>query len=77
MRKKVATTMDASLYERAKEQARKEGRPLNDLLEQALRRYLEAAGRTRSVVRETAGAFNVPAEFVMEIAEADLYGDLE
>ncbi len=77
MRRKVATTMDARLYERAKEQARKEGRPLNDLLEHALRRYLDSAGRSRSVVRETAGVFDVPREFVMEVAEADLYGELE
>ncbi|BAS28723.1 hypothetical protein [Limnochorda pilosa] len=77
MRKKVATTLEAGLYARAKERARLEGRTFNALLEQALRNYLEAGTRARSVVRESAGVLRVPVEFVMEVVEADLYGEAD
>lgn len=77
MRKKIATTLDATLYETAKERARREGRPFNALLEQALRHYLETSGRRQSVVRESAGALRVPYDVVREAVEADLYGDAD
>lgn len=77
MRKKVATTLDAALYERAKQRARREGRPFNALLEQALRQYLETKGRRRSVARESAGVLRVPFDVVSEAVAADLYGDTD
>ncbi len=36
---KVGTILDAELYRRLKQRAAKEGRPISDLFEDALRRY--------------------------------------
>lgn len=77
MRRKVATTLDTALYERAKQRARREGRALNALLEQALRQYLETEGRRRSIARESAGVLRVPFDVVREAVEADLDGDTD
>lgn len=77
MWKKIATTLDGALYRRAREQARREGRPFNALLEQAVRQYLETSDRRRSVVRESAGVMRVPFSVVQEALEADLYGETD
>lgn len=73
MRKKIATTIDAELYERAKQRSRLEGRPFNALLEEALINYLDSTGRQRSVVKESAGVLPVPFHVVREVIEVDLY----
>ncbi|MBE3598725.1 MAG: hypothetical protein IMX02_08000 [Limnochordaceae bacterium] len=77
MRKKIATTLDPELYARAREQAQREGRRFNELLERALSAYLEGATRRRSVVQQTWGVFRVPPEFVREATEAQIYGDAD
>jgi len=77
VRRKIATTLDDALYRRAQEHARREGRPFNALLEQALRQYLATSGRRRSVVRESAGVMRVPFSVVREALEADLYGEAD
>lgn len=77
MRKRIATTLDDALYRRAKEHARRERRPFNAVLEQALRQYLNTSGRRRSVVRESAGVMRVPFSVVREALEADVYGETD
>lgn len=74
MRKKVASTIDEQLYEEAKAHARREGRNLNELIEDALRAYLDRSEPRRSVVDETFGVFRLPMNVVRQIAEEDLYG---
>lgn len=73
MKRKVGTTLDVDLYRRAKEVARKRGRSLNSLIEEALERFLESETTRTSVVKETKGTFKVSARVLRRVLEEDLY----
>lgn len=72
VRRKIANTISEELYRALRERAFREGKPINRLMEEALRAYL-ARPRDRSVVRETYGSLKVPRSVAREVAEADLY----
>jgi hypothetical protein len=75
MRRKVSTIMDEALFRRVKATAAAEGRPLSELLEGALLRYLEAPRDPRpaspSSVEASWGAFALPWEVVQQVMEED------
>ena len=74
MKKKVSTVMDASLFQRAKLEAARQGRPLSGVLDEALERYLagpKAVAGKGSTVDELWGAMAVPADVLREIMDAD------
>lgn len=72
MRRKIANTISDELYRALKERALREGKPINRLMEEALRAYL-GRSKERSVVQETYGSLSVPRSVAREVAEADLY----
>lgn len=74
MRRKIGTTLDADLYARAKEAARRQGVSTNALLEEALQRFLAGRGSEASVVSETRGTYKVPARALRSVLCDDLYG---
>ncbi|MFN3476246.1 MAG: hypothetical protein ACK4Z6_01640 [Candidatus Methylomirabilales bacterium] len=78
MRKKVGTILPEELLVKARLLAVKEGKRLNQLLEEALREYLakrEERGSTRSIVEETKGALKADEKLVAEILQEEpFYG---
>lgn len=72
VRRKIANTISEDLYRALKERAFREGKPINQVMEEALRAYL-ARPRERSVVHETYGSLKVPVKVARQVAEADLY----
>jgi len=75
--KRTETRIDRELVERARERARKEGRDESELIEDALRRYLDRDLRRASISeslenarkrRETAGIPELSEEEAMRIA---------
>ena len=75
MRRKIGTALDERLIVQAKHLAAREGRPLNDVLEDALRRYL-ALRRSKgggSLVRRTAGAYRIEPGQLQQVMEEDLF----
>lgn len=74
MKRKVGTTLDAALYQQAKEVARRRGRSINEVIEEALTRFF-AIGTTRaSIVAQTKGSFKVSEKALRVVLEQDLYG---
>jgi hypothetical protein len=74
MRRKVSTIIDEALFRRAKVEAARQGRPWNALLEDALRRYFDAAhpgADTRPTVAATWGAMAAPPDVVRQVMEED------
>jgi hypothetical protein len=65
MKQKIGTVIEADVLRRAKRQAAEEGRPLSDLIQDALDRYL-SAGMPAPARREA--AYNVFCEQPMRIA---------
>ena len=74
---RTETRIDSGLVERARERARKEGRDESELIEDALRRYLDRDLRRASISeslenarkrRETAGIPELSEEEAMRIA---------
>lgn len=78
MRKKVGTILPEELLVKARLLAVKEGKRLNQLLEEALREYLakrEERGSTRSIVEETKGALKADEKLVAAILQEEpFYG---
>ncbi|MDR7543983.1 MAG: ribbon-helix-helix protein, CopG family [Armatimonadota bacterium] len=74
MKRKVGTTLDAALYERVKEVARRQGRGANEVIEEALSRFLAGGRSRRSAVSETKGTYKVPARALRAVLREDLYG---
>jgi predicted transcriptional regulator len=75
--KRTETRIDRELVERARERARREGRDESELIEDALRRYLDRDLRRASISeslenarkrRETAGIPELSEEEAMRIA---------
>jgi hypothetical protein len=73
MRRKVSTILDEAVFRRAKLEAARQGRPISEIFEEALGRYLAAAG-TGSVPRsvaETWSAMAVSPEVLRGILDED------
>ncbi len=75
MRRKVSTIMEESLFRRAKLEAARQGKPLADVLEEALKAYLAPGAGTApvggSLVEASWGAMAAPPELVREIMEEE------
>ncbi len=74
MRRKVGTTLDATLYQRAKEAARQQGRSINEVIEQALARFLSGTTSRASIAVQTKGTFKVSEKVLRVALDEDLYG---
>lgn len=75
MRRKVGTTLDATLYQRAREAARRQGRGINEVIEEALARFLASGETSRtSVAAQTKGSFKVSEKALRAALDEDLYG---
>ncbi|MBI4730164.1 MAG: hypothetical protein HY775_11830 [Acidobacteria bacterium] len=73
MKRKVGTSLDATLYERARAAARREGRSINDLIEDGLRRVVGAGSARAQTVRETWATYRVPGRVLDHALREDLY----
>lgn len=74
VKRKIGTTLDATLYQRAKEMARRQGRSFNEVLGEALERFLAAGASGASVVAQTRGTFQVSKNDLRAVLEEDVYG---
>ena len=73
MRTKMGTTIDEGLLEALKELSSREDRRLNEIIEEALRRYLvlrELDGHA-SIVEASAGKYDVNDEQLAYVLEED------
>lgn len=73
MRRKIGTVLDERLYQRAKDAARSQGRSLNEVLAEALERFLSSHTTRPSVVAETRGTYKVSARALRAVLEEDPY----
>jgi len=74
MHHRVNTELDESLVRRARLESLRQGRPFDQILEEALERYLNEKGisqRDLSVVAETWGALSVKRDLLESILEED------
>jgi hypothetical protein len=74
VRRKVGTTLDATLYQRAKEAARQQGRSINEVIEQALARFLSGTASRASIAVQTKGTFKASEKVLRTALGDDLYG---
>lgn len=74
MRRKIGTSLDASLYRAVQEIARREGRSANAVIEDALTRFVSRGGARASVVRETKGTYRVSPKALHAVLNEELYG---
>lgn len=74
MKRKVGTTLDTTLYQRAKEAARRQGRSVNEVIEEALTRYIASDSSRPSLVEQTRGTFKVSEKAFRSVLEEDFYG---
>ena len=75
MRQKIGTILEKSLIKRLRLLAAREGKPINRLIEEALRFYLNFhhhEGR-RSLVKEGWGTFRVTSKQLKEALEEDIF----
>lgn len=73
MKRKVGTTLEESLYRRAKEAAREQSRSLNQVIAEALERFLGTQVVQGSVVAETKGTYKVSARALRTVLDEELY----
>jgi hypothetical protein len=73
MKKKVGTVIDEELLRRAKVVAAAEGKPLREVLESALRDYLDSRGglRAKTVVASTWGIIHADPSLIQAIMEEE------
>lgn len=76
MRQKIGTALHQHLLVRLKEVAREEGKAMNELIEEALERFLVSREDQVRVdlVEATAGRYGVSDEQFSAVMEEDLYG---
>jgi hypothetical protein len=74
MKRKVGTTIEEGLYRRVRQEARKQGRSVNDLFAEALERFLASKPAHASTVAETKGTFKVSRKVLRAVLEEDPYG---
>ena len=73
MKRKVGTTLEEGLYRRAKDAARRQGRSLNEIIAEALDRFLNSRTSRTSVVTTTKGTFRVSAKALRAVLDEDLH----
>lgn len=73
MKRKIGMTIDAMLYERLEDIARRQGRRVNDVIEEALARHVDGIRSRPSIVEQTRGSFRVPVKAFRAVLEEDLY----
>lgn len=73
MKRKVGTTLEEGLYRRAKDAARRQGRSLNEIIAEALDRFLNSRTSRTSVVMTTKGTFRVSAKALRVVLDEDLH----
>lgn len=75
MRQKIGTVLEESLIKRLRLLAAREGKPMNRLIEEALRFYLNQyrSGGSRSIVRDGWGTFRVTPKQLKETLEEDIF----
>ena len=73
MRRKIGTVLDERLVLKAKAVAARQGKPLNQIIEEALRHYLAHRGgeEDRSLVMESAGTYRITPEALKQVLEED------
>ncbi len=62
------------LYERARDTARRQGRSINEVIEEALAQYVARDGSRPSIVEQTGGTFKVSEKVLRAVLEEDFYG---
>jgi len=72
--RKIGPTLDATLYQRAKETARHQGRSINEVIEEALARFLVMETSRASIAAQTRGSFKVSERALRTMIDEDLYG---
>ncbi len=75
MKRKVRTTLDAALYQKLKDFARRQGRSTNAVIEDALARFPADNAASTSVVAETKGTYKVPPNALLAGLRQGLYMD--
>jgi hypothetical protein len=73
VKRKVGTILDEDLYSRVRETARQQGRGLNEILTEALERYLGGQASRVSAVAETRATYRVSARAIRAVLEEDPY----
>jgi len=73
VKRKIGTTLDEDLYRRVKASAQRQGRDLNEVIAEALERFLGSQTSRASVVRDTQGTYKVSARALRAVLEEDLY----
>lgn len=73
---KVGTSLEESLLQQAKEAAAREGRSLNDVVEEALTLYLARTDRVCDVgwTGRTAGTYRLSPDLMETVLHDDPYG---
>jgi hypothetical protein len=74
MRKKISTIVEQSLYRRLKLESARQGRPLNEILTEAVEKYLTEArtpGGGGSVVDESWATFKLDRKLVKRILDEE------
>lgn len=74
MKRKVSTVLDDALFRRIKMESVRQGRPVSDVIGEALESYLAGSaprGDATRVVHESFGAIPLPAPLVKAILEEE------
>lgn len=76
MRQKIGTALHTHLVVRLKEAAEKNGRAMNELIEEALEQYLAMleSGQRMALVDSTAGKYKVSKEQFAMAMDEDVHG---
>lgn len=70
---KVGTTLESTLYDRVVQEARQRGLRVNELIETALRCYLEQSNSGADYIAESFGSYTVSQQDFDDIVESDIY----
>ena len=73
MKRKIGTTLNAALYRQVKDLARRQGRTVNAVIEEALTRFLGSGNSGASMVAETKGTYKVAARALRAVLEENPY----
>ena len=74
MKRKIGTTLDAALYVRVKDVARRQGKGTNAVIEEALARFVTSTSSRASAVAETKGTYKVSSRALRSVLREDLHG---
>jgi len=73
MKKKIGTILDEDLVLSAKRRALYEKRSLNQLFEDAIKRYLDSFQNKDSVSKSSKGSMSVPADVLKQVMEEESF----